>query len=104
MKNMKNIKTRYKVAIVVGTTAAMVFAAWTHEDPLVVENTPEVVVDERDNIQKLADNVATTWRDLQDAEATHSKDLERASTSGQIAVEKLQKYNDAVEYLNTYTK
>lgn len=57
----------------------------------------QIVVDDRDDIQKLADNYAEAFRSFQEANEAHVKTtlkLEEATI----------RYNESVEYLQTYTK
>lgn len=64
--------------------------------PIVVEAVQEEV-DARDNIQKLADNYAQSYRLLKDAEAQLKDATERHSRA-------VEAYNVATESLNLYTK
>ena len=54
-------------------------------------------VEQRTAIEKLTDNVAVTWTELQGAELEHAK-------TGVALDEALQGYNEAIDYLNAFTR
>ena len=56
-----------------------------------------VQVDDRDNIQKLTDNFALAYRELQEAETAHT-------ATAQTLDDATVAYNEAAEYLQTYTR
>lgn len=60
------------------------------------ETTVTASVDPRDNIQKLTDNFAQAFRDLQEAEKEHEATALKLEAA-------MSEYNEAAEYLATYT-
>ena len=83
------------VIIVVGLGFVLFYS--TFGEAVYITEETLVEVDERDNIQKLSDNFAEAYREVREAEEAHAKTAETLSV-------KTEKYNEAVEYLQTYTK
>lgn len=87
-----------KIGVIIGIILAVFLALYFNETVGAEEFTQNpVVVEERDNIQKLADSLAEAYRVLEEAE----KEYARASSTKNRAVEA---YDKAVWNLNTYTR
>lgn len=97
-KDMNLKQEKLAVGAVIAIIIVMSFTIYNvNKDMATTEYTKVETIEVRDNIQKLTDNVADTYRTLQSAE------LAQASSTVNLDYA-LEEYNQAVWSLNTYTQ